>query len=163
MSEFKRENRYLVIKWKDAVAALGTRDLDRLQGIADAVAEHRGTKGKAPLSCVVVEADWPIYERVWDEIHRLEEGELAIAWADENNQRIDARLAKFEDYSELTKQRDEMLAALAEIDSCFEAALIEGWNDAMEEEDISRIKDIYCRRIDSARSIAVAALSGGAA
>lgn len=63
---------------------------------------------------------------------------------------------------EADQLRDKLLAALAEIDACFEAALIEGWNEAMAEEDISRIKDIYCRRIDSARSIAVAALSGGA-
>ncbi|MGL5293323.1 MAG: hypothetical protein ACRC9V_06100 [Aeromonas sp.] len=63
---------------------------------------------------------------------------------------------------EADRLRDELLAALAEIDACFEAALIEGWNEAMAEDDMSRIKDIYCRRIDSARSIAVAALSGGA-
>lgn len=62
---------------------------------------------------------------------------------------------------EADQLRDELLAALAEIDACFEAALIEGWNEAMAEDDMSRIKDIYCRRIDSARSIAVAALSGG--
>ena len=66
MSEFKRENRYLVIKWKDAVAALSTGELDLLHGIANAVAEHRKAKGKTPLSCVVVEADWPIYEQAWD-------------------------------------------------------------------------------------------------
>lgn len=65
-------------------------------------------------------------------------------------------------FGKVVEQRDGLLAALAEIDACFEAALIEGWNEAMAEEDISRIKDIYCRRIDSARSIAVAALSGGA-
>ncbi|MFQ1917901.1 hypothetical protein ACK35P_10865 [Aeromonas veronii] len=63
---------------------------------------------------------------------------------------------------EADRQRDELLEALSEIDACFEAALIEGWNEAMAEDDMSRIKDIYCRRIDSARSIAVAALSGGA-
>lgn len=64
---------------------------------------------------------------------------------------------------EAEQQRDELLAALAEIDGCFEAALIEGWLDAMANEDISRIKDIYCRRIDYARGIAAAALAGGAA
>ncbi|HHQ4895143.1 TPA: hypothetical protein ACSP31_003190 [Aeromonas veronii] len=65
-------------------------------------------------------------------------------------------------FGKVVEQRDGLLAALAEIDACFEAALIEGWNEAMAEDDMSRIKDIYCRRIDSARSIAVAALSGGA-
>lgn len=60
-------------------------------------------------------------------------------------------------YDVLVRQRDELLAAIAEIDGCFEAALVEGWIEAMADEDISRIKDIYCRRIDYARGIAVAA------
>lgn len=64
--------------------------------------------------------------------------------------------------NEAERQRDEMLAALAEIDACFEAALIEGWNEAMTEGDMSSIKDIYYRRIDSARGAAMAALTGGA-
>ncbi|ELI6443089.1 hypothetical protein RRM56_000697 [Aeromonas salmonicida subsp. salmonicida] len=64
---------------------------------------------------------------------------------------------------EMTRQRDELLAKLSEIYDCFEGALIEGWLDALADEDISRIKDIYCRRIDYARGIAVAALAGGAA
>jgi len=63
----------------------------------------------------------------------------------------------------LRSQRDDLLAKMSEIDGCFEAALIEGWLDAVADEDISRIKDIYCRRIEYARSIAVAALEGGAA
>lgn len=65
-------------------------------------------------------------------------------------------------FTQLHQQRDELLAALAEIDGCFEAALIEWWLDAVADEDVDRIKDIYCRRIDYARGIAVAALSGGA-
>ncbi|MGL6034706.1 MAG: hypothetical protein ACRC0N_06525 [Acinetobacter johnsonii] len=64
-------------------------------------------------------------------------------------------------HDELVVMNKELLAAIAEIDGCFEAALIEGWIEAVSGEDISRIKDIYCRRIDYARSIALAVLSGG--
>ena len=65
-------------------------------------------------------------------------------------------------HDELVAMNKELQAAIDEVYACFDAALTEGWNEAMAEEDISRIKDIYCRRIDSARSIAAAVLSGGA-
>lgn len=71
MSEFKRENRYLVIKWRDAVSALGTRELEALQGLADAVSEYRKEAGKPALECVVVESDWSIYDRVWQLVEDL--------------------------------------------------------------------------------------------
>lgn len=63
---------------------------------------------------------------------------------------------------DLKRRCNELMEKLSEIDGCFEAALIEGWLDAVADEDVSRIKDIYCRRIDYARGIAIAAIAGGA-
>jgi hypothetical protein len=44
-------------------------------------------------------------------------------------------------------------AAQTEIDGCFEAALIEGWIEALADGDIDRIRDIYNRRIEYVRGI----------
>lgn len=41
--------------------------------------------------------------------------------------------------------------ALVEADGCFEAALFEGWLDALAEGDIDRIRDLWTRRIGFAR------------
>lgn len=99
MSEFKRENRYLVIKWRDAVSALGDRELEALQGLADAVSEHRKELEKPALECVVVESDWPIYEQAWALIKQMD-----ADWSD-----TDAHPTPSEqDYRELQSQYDEL-------------------------------------------------------
>ena len=77
MSEFRRENRYLVIKWRNAVSALGSRELEQLQELAEKVTEHRGK----PLECVVVESDWPIYEQVWDLVKQQAENAQLLTQA----------------------------------------------------------------------------------
>lgn len=50
----------------------------------------------------------------------------------------------------MNKQRE----ALEEIDQCFEAALVEGWIEALADGDIYRIRDIANRRLFYARGIA---------
>lgn len=48
-------------------------------------------------------------------------------------------------------------AALTEIDGCFEAALVEGWIEALADGDMDRIRDIYHRRIHFVREAVVRA------
>lgn len=62
-------------------------------------------------------------------------------------------------HDELVEISKNLLSKLKEIDECFEAAYIDGLSDAFSNEDINTIKDIYCRRIDFARSVAIAAIS----
>lgn len=66
MSAFRREPRYVVVKIKD-IAESGATDeeIDAFNRLCDKVARHRAEVGKQPLGCVVVEADWRCYERVW--------------------------------------------------------------------------------------------------
>lgn len=52
----------------------------------------------------------------------------------------------------------EVVERLEEADGCFEAALVEGWVDAIAEGDIERIRDLWKRRISYARGPIVAAL-----
>jgi O6-methylguanine-DNA--protein-cysteine methyltransferase len=64
MSDFNREDRYFVFKRSD-VPASAIPVLESLRETADYM---RGMKGKPPLVCVVVESDWPEYEKVWQMI-----------------------------------------------------------------------------------------------
>lgn len=60
-----RENRYLVIKYKDSVEALTETERKHLADIAQKIAWHRLNNDKLPLEAVVVESDWPEYEPTW--------------------------------------------------------------------------------------------------
>lgn len=46
----------------------------------------------------------------------------------------------------------ELVAAINEADACFEAAMAEGWIDAIENGDVDRIRDLWARRISHART-----------
>lgn len=70
----EREYRYLVIKLKDAKAALTVTERSILGIIADKISDHREQQGKAPLEGVVVESDWPEYEPTWKAIERRVDG-----------------------------------------------------------------------------------------
>ncbi|EGK71940.1 hypothetical protein METUNv1_01718 [Methyloversatilis universalis FAM5] len=56
-------------------------------------------------------------------------------------------------------------AALLHADGCFQAALFEGWIDALADGDIDRIRDIWSRRLSCAFELIPAAIekAGGAA
>lgn len=71
----ERENRYLVIKFKDAIEALTVEQREALSGIAQAVTAYRLDRGKHPLDAVVVESDWPEYEQTWNMIEARVKGE----------------------------------------------------------------------------------------
>ena len=75
MSEFNREQRYVVVKINDINSAECTQpERDAFNVLCDKVARHRAGVGKLPLECVVVEKDWPEYEPTWAAIQRRVEG-----------------------------------------------------------------------------------------
>lgn len=67
---FKRENRYIVLKRKDVVAALTEQERETLANLCDKVCFHRIHNEKPQLECVVVERDWPEYEPTWKAIEK---------------------------------------------------------------------------------------------
>lgn len=75
MTEFKREARYVVVKVKDALAALSRSQLDLLNACSVVIEDYRARNGKPPLVCVVVESDWPEYEPTWKAIEERVEQE----------------------------------------------------------------------------------------
>ena len=69
--EFKKEQRYIVIKVKDLDAAkLSPREKTDLNDILFKINIARKVSGKDPLNCVVVESDWPEFEMVWAAIEK---------------------------------------------------------------------------------------------
>ena len=68
MKEFKREDRYLVLKRKDIEKALNQEERQVLYLLSDKVACHRTFEGISFLKCVVIEHDWPEYEPTWKAI-----------------------------------------------------------------------------------------------
>lgn len=93
MSKFERENRYLVIKLSDLLAAesnghIDEEDMDFLMDELPIIIDRqRKRRGKKPLECVVVESDWPMYEDTWKVIEK---------WVDDKD--AEERKA-FEEYS----------------------------------------------------------------
>jgi hypothetical protein len=73
--EFKRENKYIVIKVKDALQLP-----PHVQSMLTTVSEHiegiRVSRGKPDIECIVVENDWPEYGKVWQMIQDRVEGKL---------------------------------------------------------------------------------------
>lgn len=60
MSNFQREERYIVLKLSD----LTENEYNHIEDyIEKCMIERR--------ECVVVESDWPIYEQVWDMIEQM--------------------------------------------------------------------------------------------
>lgn len=67
MSSFKREERYIVLKLSDLTDDEYSHIEDYLE---KCMIERR--------ECVVVEADWPIYEDVWNMIENIENEERKV-------------------------------------------------------------------------------------
>ena len=68
MSEFVREDRYLVFKHRDldALFAIAPESKDTLYRIIKEVKNIREAHNKLPLECVVIESDWDCYEKAWE-------------------------------------------------------------------------------------------------
>jgi hypothetical protein len=65
MTSFKREHRYLVLKWRDVELYLAPEETETLLALSSKIHRVRQTEGKAPFNAVVVEQDWPEYEPTW--------------------------------------------------------------------------------------------------
>lgn len=73
----KREfNRYTIIKNSDALLALDEQDSNDLNRIMRKIARYREKRSAMPLECIVVEHDWPEYERVWNMIEARVDGHV---------------------------------------------------------------------------------------
>lgn len=83
-----REARYVVLKVSDIVAHLDADALSGLMKALQAVDDGRKGAGKAPLSAVVVESDWPEYEPTWAAI----QARMTGAQADERTCLVPSRL-----------------------------------------------------------------------
>lgn len=62
---FEREDRYTVLKHRDIHEALDQNQVETLIYLEDVIDAWRKANGKKPLKCVVVEQEWPEYEKVW--------------------------------------------------------------------------------------------------
>lgn len=60
---------------------------------------------------------------------------------------------------QLIEAAPDLLDAVTHTYGCFEAALCEGWLDALAEGDIERIRDIWNRRLSCARDLIPAAIA----
>ena len=71
-AEFKREERYMVVKLSKLADDLGGDELSREEQIY-----RLAHFGKALVECVVVESDWPEYEPTWAAIKARVTGSIA--------------------------------------------------------------------------------------
>lgn len=69
-----KENRYLVFKYTDINKYLNETQMLVLQDITDSINRRRKLELKEPVTCVVVEHDWPEYETVWEMIEERVDG-----------------------------------------------------------------------------------------
>jgi hypothetical protein len=67
-TEFKQEERYVVFKLSDVEEHFTPGERQQLARLVEVQRVGREEAGKAPLECVVVEADWPEYEPTWKAI-----------------------------------------------------------------------------------------------
>lgn len=67
-TEFKREQRYYVLKLSDIHGSVSLADLLYLDKIARTVADRRAQEGKEQREYLVIESDWPEYEPTWQAI-----------------------------------------------------------------------------------------------
>lgn len=85
MSDFKREERYIVFKLKELT-------LDQTCDLRDYITEQ----GINTPECVVVESDWPNYEHVWQTIEQVANGTFdpdEITRLQADNEALQARVA----------------------------------------------------------------------
>lgn len=64
-SDFVKEDRYILIKKSDAENTFSELEWEVLNKLLSKIKYSRMSNGKLPLEAVVVESDWPEYEKVW--------------------------------------------------------------------------------------------------
>ncbi len=67
---FRREERYYLLKISDMRKYLSAEKQEVVRSIAEKLNAGRAVDGKSALQAVVVEHDWPEYERVWEMIQQ---------------------------------------------------------------------------------------------
>jgi hypothetical protein len=75
VSEFKREQRYVVLKIKDLLAHVPPAMIEQVDVVGQMIAEGRARDGKPPFNAVVVEQDWPEFDLIWEIIEARMSGE----------------------------------------------------------------------------------------
>jgi len=68
MSEFNREQRYIVLKIKDIEEFLTEENKIKLSEICYIINDARIDEGLPTLETVVIESDWPMYDKIWEKI-----------------------------------------------------------------------------------------------
>ena len=107
MSEFKREERYIVVKLK------------HLAGLQVAPLRNFLRENRVPtLNCVVVESDWPEYEPVWQMIERRMSGQPAVTAAEE----LEAVLFWRDKHAVANRARDALQQRLTAADEALDKA-----------------------------------------
>jgi len=71
--EFKREIKYLVLKWDDIEKYLNKYEREELLASVEKIDAHRSLSGKKQNTYVVVNEDEPYAEKVWELIQEYEE------------------------------------------------------------------------------------------
>lgn len=100
-TKFKREERYIVVKLK------------HLAGLQVAPLRNFLRENRVPtIDCVVVEADWPEYEPVWQMIERRMTGQPQVTAAEE----LDAVVYWRSKYGKALKVRDQLQRDLTAAD-----------------------------------------------
>lgn len=114
-------------------------------------------KGEAKVEPAPVGPWFPIWNDHYWEINVADDKHahtVAVVWAhsdgDPSGAEADARLIA---------AAPDMKAAIVEADGCFEAALAEGWLEALANGDIETIRDLWDRRLSYARDQFPAALA----
>ena len=83
MSDFQREERYVVFKLRDLV-----------ETEKDAVLRLANSINAQEIECVIVESDWPNYEHTWQTIERVSDGSYSDPYAE--IERLQSRVAELE-------------------------------------------------------------------
>lgn len=71
----EREDRYIVFKIKDVEELFTETEKGNLKTICTLYCYLRKAAGKEDISHVVVDSDWPEYEKVWQMIEERVDGE----------------------------------------------------------------------------------------
>jgi len=69
MGDFKRENKYIVLKIEDVDEALSVTETINLSDLVSKIAKYREYSGKEIYpQFVCVKSTWPMYEQTWKSI-----------------------------------------------------------------------------------------------
>lgn len=120
-TEFKRENKYLVLKLGDIAKFLTRDEQFKLDELIKKIRVGRLNDGKQDQSYVCVASDWPMYEQVWAAVQAFVEGKPSqvdelrqqLAASQLQNTQLRGLLAQFANDLSLTYKQIMSLSAEA--------------------------------------------------